>query len=542
MAIPSAYTCDSIVLAVSAQINRKLGVTILAALVVVGGWLRFTAIGFGLPDKFRPDEDNVVLRALDFEKGWNPHFAIYPAAQLYLLHAVLRSYATLTGSRTDLQAAYTPNRGALAFLIGRQVSAAMGTATIAVAYWAAEPAFGPTAALASAAILAVAPVHVRESKFAKMQVPSGLWLVLAIGMMLRMPRRGRGSDYALAGFFSGLAAATHYQAVLIVLGVLAAHLEVRHRENRPLMTALADARIYVAGLAAVLTFFCATPYVVLDPAQDVRDYEFTKAFGLFAARGWYLLFRVMADSLGMVLLIFLLLAVVWVVFSSRLGTPGLLALTAVNLLSLAVSPYIMYRYAINPLLVMALLGGIFAADLIELAPNWLGNRYGRSLAVSLFALLMAPSLISDLQLDRLLLQPDTRILARRWILSHVSPPAVIAATDYVPFWNSFGEPQLPATYEFVPMRSLDLLRAEGIRWVFSDSLPGLARYSPGPSAAEQSSLDYEARLMLDINPISDGAPMPAFDPNDAFYVPSQHISSMRWPGPRIRIWMLNGPE
>jgi len=527
-----------------AQINRKLRVAILAALVVMGGWLRFAAIGFGLPDKFRPDEDAIVPKALDFEQDWNPHFAIYPAAQLYLLHAALRSYAMVTWSGTNLQEVYAADRQALAYLIAREVSAAMGTATIPAVYWAAAPAFGPTAALASAAIVAFSPVHARESKFAKMQVPSGLWLVLAIGMMLRISYRGRSSDYALAGFFSGLATATHYQAVPIVFGVLTAHLESRRRENRPLLTALFDARIYNAGFATVLTFFCATPYIVLDPAQDVRDYAFTKGFtGPPGTAGWsYLLFRVMGDSLGIVLLIFLLLAVVWVVFRSRLGTPGLLALTAVNLLSLAASPYLLYRYAINPLLVMALLGGIFAADLIELAPNWVGNRYGISLAVSLFALLLAPSLISDLQLDRLLLQPDTRTLARRWILSHISPPAVIPATDYLPIWNTFGEPQLPATYGFAPMRDLDLLRAEGIRWVLSASLPGLARYSPGPSAAEQKALDSEATLVLDINPIREGAPTPVFDPIDAFYVPYQHISSMRWPGPRIRIWMLNHTE
>ena len=32
--------------------------------------------------------------------------------------------------------------------------------------------------------------------------------------------------------------------------------------------------------------------------------------------------------------------------------------------------------------------------------------------------------------------------------------------------------------------------------------------------------------------------MPVFDQTDAFYVPYRHISSMRRPGPRIRIWML----
>ena len=399
-----------------------------------------------------------------------------------------------------------------------------------------------------------------------MQVPSGLWLVLAVGMMLRIIRRGRGLDYAMAGFFSALATATHYQAAVVVFGILAAHLEARRRENRPLLTALADARIYIAGFVTVLTFVCATPDAVLDPSQTARGYELARAFtGQAGTCGWwYLLFRVMPDTLGIGLLIFLLLALVWVILRPRLGTLALLALTAGNFVSLTVGhTALMYRYAINPLLVMALFGGTFAADLIALASNWLGNRYGISLAVGLAGLLLAPSLISDLQLNRLLSQSDTRTQARLWIEKHIPLEkrilqlriakhialekytvqlTLIAATDYDPLWNSFGKPQLPGSYQLIPMEDFGSLRANGILWVLSDSLPGLVRYSPGPSDAEQKGLNSEARLVLDINPIKGGAPMPVFDPNDAFYVPYQHISSMRWPGPRIRIWRLNHIE
>src|SRR5579863_1616498 len=188
-------------------IDGKLQVAILASLIVLGGWLRFAAIGFGLPDKFRPDEEVLVVKALDLGKDWNPHFndlTRYPAAQVYLLHAVLRSYSTVTGSGTNLPEAYAADEQARAYLIARDISAAMGTATIAAVFWAAEVTFGPIAALASAAIVAVSGLHVRESKFAKIQVPSGLWLALAIGMMLRIARRGWSSDYVLAGFFSAL--------------------------------------------------------------------------------------------------------------------------------------------------------------------------------------------------------------------------------------------------------------------------------------------------------------------------------------------------
>ncbi len=145
------------------EISRKIRIPVLLALVFVAGWLRFTAIGFGLPERFRPDEVFLAPKAL--EKDWNPRSTalFYPAAQIHLLHVVLRSYATVTGSGTNLPEVYATDHQALAFWIARAVSAAMGAATMPAAYWAAEPAFGPTAALASAAIVAFSPVHVRKS-------------------------------------------------------------------------------------------------------------------------------------------------------------------------------------------------------------------------------------------------------------------------------------------------------------------------------------------------------------------------------------------
>ena len=524
--------------------DRRVRVTVLAALLLVGGWLRFAAIGFGLPDQFHPDEQFLVPPALDLEQDWNPHcLVLYPAAQIYLLHAVLRSYATIAGRGTNLAEAYAADRQAQAFLIARGVSAAMGTATIPAVYWAAAPAFGPAGALASAAIVAFSNLNIRESKFAKMQVPSGLWLVLAIGMMLRIVSRGRRSDYALAGLFSGLATATYYQAALVVFGVLAAHLEARRRENRPRWGALADSRIYLAAFVTLLTLFCATPYSFLDPAKSVRDYEAVKSCCIPGGHGWrFLVFRMMPDSLGIVLLTFLLLALAWAIFHPKLGTPSLLALAAVYFLSLTVGdPPLMYRYALNPLLVMALLAGVFVTDMIQFASGWLGAGLGVASSAALFALILAPSVVHDVQLDRLLLQPDTRTLARLWIEKHIPQPSLIAGTDYDPIWKHFGKPQLSSVYRLIPMEDFDSLRANGVAWVVSDSLPELARYSPGPSEAEQAALNSEATLVLDINPQKEGGPMPVFDPNDAVYVPFQHISTMKWPGPRIRIWMLK-PE
>ena len=163
---------------------------ILAALTVIAAWLRFTSTGFGLPDKFRPDEEYLLSRALGFENDWNPHFAIYPAAQMYVQHAALKYYAALIGERQNFRAAYATDGQALAYRVARGVSAAFGTATVPALYFAAAPVFGPGAALAASAIATFATLPVRESKYATTDAATMFWLTLAFAMILRIAKRG----------------------------------------------------------------------------------------------------------------------------------------------------------------------------------------------------------------------------------------------------------------------------------------------------------------------------------------------------------------
>src|SRR5579871_6861129 len=122
--------------------GKWLQLVTLAMLTLIGGWLRFQSIGFGLPDKFRPDEEYMVSRALGFDNDWNPHFALYPSAQMYVQHAALKYYAALFGYRGNFRTAYASDGQALAYLVARRVSAAFGTATVPAIYLAAAPIFG----------------------------------------------------------------------------------------------------------------------------------------------------------------------------------------------------------------------------------------------------------------------------------------------------------------------------------------------------------------------------------------------------------------
>jgi len=516
------------------------------ALTLIAGWLRFSSIGFGLPDQFRPDEERIVPTALGFEKDWNPHYELYPAAQTYLVHGALRSCAILTGLGRNLQTAYGSNNGAQAFLIARRISAAMGTLTVPIIYLAVAPVFGTAAAIASAAIIAVCYIDVRESKFAKVEVPAALWLALSILMMLRIATRAHLIDYAVAGFFCGLAAATHYSAGAISIGIFVAHVEARRRENQPMLASRLAPRIYLAGLVAILTFACANPYFFLDLRQTVLDFAFLRS--TYAATwngdhspgsyGWsWLMLRAMPAAFGIELEIFLLAAMLWVVFRPRPGTFALLAFVVVCFLMLTHGhPQLVFRYLVIPLLAMAVLGGVFAADLIALACSRMGTRPGLVMAGLAGILMLAPSLMRDVQLDALLDQTDTRTLARKWMSEHISPASSLVLVS----GDGFGKPQVAGMYNPLPVHSLDCLKraTKSAQWVVSDSFPPLSVWSAGATDAELAELNSEGTLEFDVDSIRPGTETPIFDPNDAFYVPFNHTTSMLRPGPRIRIWKI----
>jgi len=528
------------------NIDWRLRVALVAALTVLAAWLRFSATDFGLPDQLRPDEEMTVPTALGFENDWNPHLAIYPAAQTYLIHGVLRSYAMLTGAGRDLHVAYGSDNNAPAFLLARRLSAAMGAATVPIIYLAAAPVYGPTAALVSSAILTVAYIHVRESKFAKVEVPAGFWLALSILSMLRIVQGGRSIDYALAGVFCGLAAATHYTSGTISVGILVAHLEMRHREARSLIGSLVDPRIYLAGLASILTFLCADPYFVLDWTRTVHDYAFLNVtYQMWnggstpAGFGWpWLLFRAMPAALGIELEIFLLAALPWVLFRPRPGTLALLAFIAACFLSLTSGhPQLEFRYLVNPLLAMSILAGLLAIDLIALICSWLGVRSGYAVAALAGIILLAPSAFRDLQLNQFLRRKDTRTIARKWMLAHIPPSTAVVLIG----GENYGKPKIPGQYQLVSVDGGTLSLGKAIdqaKWVVSDSFPPLSLWSGTTTDAQIDLLNARGTLEFDLDPIKAGAPEPVFDPNDAFFVPFNHFTSVTRPGPRIRIWKL----
>lgn len=526
---------------------------ILAAIVsltLVAGWLRLESTSFGLPNAdvyhlFRPDEEILIPRALQFGPDWNPHIAFpYPAGQMYVQSAGLRIYAGCRGHWDDFRSLYALHQNAEAYIVGRRITALMGTATVPAIYFAAAPTFGPAVALISAAAVAFAPSHVRDSKFATADVPAGFWTALGILMMLRIVQRGSWLDYLLAGVFCGVAFATKYPAGALLLGVFTAHLEARRRD--PLLRSLADRKVLLIAIGFGIAAIISTPYLVFDWSQTVQDFRIqwaqTVAFPTpETGNGWsWLLLRAIPDCFGPAFEGLVIGGIIWGLVRPQPGTTSLAVFVVAELLAISIDGRPFYRYLLVPLPAMAILGTVFGCHLTSRLCTALGRTISSALVFSVAFLLVGLTLLSflirDVAFNKLLLREDTRTLARAWIEANVSPGSRIAITSQ----GQYGKPQLLiGNYNWVPMEDLASLQQKHTYWVLSDSLDQLRAYSPGPSKLEQDQLSRYATLVYDQDPLrNNSTTVPIFDEGDAFYAPFGGISAMERPGPRIRIWRL----
>ena len=246
--------------------DMKRSTATLAVILIAAALLRFWSLGAGIPYAIGDDEPQVMNRAVGMVKSgdFNPHFYDYPGLYLYVQSAVVvvRFLAGATaGEWTSLDQAHAPSF----YLWGRAVTAALGTATVALVFFIGMR-WGTRHALLAAALMAVMPMHVRESHFVLTDVPATFFVALTFLMALRAHERPHASAYLWAGAAAGLAAATKYTGALaLLLPLIAVWMTPATRPSR-LVGALAT----IAGAAAA--FLVAAPYTLLDLPGFLNGY------------------------------------------------------------------------------------------------------------------------------------------------------------------------------------------------------------------------------------------------------------------------------
>jgi 4-amino-4-deoxy-L-arabinose transferase-like glycosyltransferase len=559
----------------SLDLHRPLlGIVLLATF-----GLRLWGIKQGLPYSYNVDEaTHFVPRAIAFfSHDLNPQYFLNPPAYSYLLHIVFELWF---GSGDAVSRAFATNPTEV-FVVARVVAAVLGTISVWLTYLAGERLFGRTVALLGAAIFSVAFLPIFYSHLALNDVPTLAPVALSLYGVSGVLRRGWRRDYVIAGAGIGLAAATKYTGGVTVLCLIAA--AICDGAGGAVLVALR--RTGLALLVALIAFVIGNPYAVLDFSAFQTGIS-TQAslaggadpvkLGTTAGSGTAYYLWTFTWGLG------------WAPSLAALGGSVLLLarrrLTMALVLLPAPIAFILYmgdqqrffgRWLMPVFPIVALLGAYGAVELVR----WL-IRTGRApalIAAPLAAVVMlGQGLASSIHNDGVLARPDTRNLARQWMVAHVPAGAKVVVEPVVsdnwaadighsltatlsgtrwqrfPTYETDVDPQgrlLPAgERRFVLVDQYErTLRPEllneyissGYCWVVIGSLQAgrsFAQPKIVPSAiAYYASLANHAKLLYHVSPFSNNRHAVPFSFDWSIdYYPAQYAR----PGPEISVYRL----
>ena len=244
---------------------RQSAVT-LAMILALAAMLRFVGIGSGIPFNIGVDEPEIMDRAIRMMRtgDFNPHFFDYPGLYFYVQLAVA-CLRFIVGATAGQWTSLDQVDAADFYLWGRAVTALLGTVTVFLVYQIGMR-WGTRYAALAAGLMAVMPLHVRESHYVLTDVPLTFFVTVGLLLTLRAAERERAIDFAWAGAAAGLAAATKYPGALsLLVPLVAVWMTLGVKPSR-----LAASLAAVGGAAAA--FLLAAPYTVLDLPAFLNGY------------------------------------------------------------------------------------------------------------------------------------------------------------------------------------------------------------------------------------------------------------------------------
>jgi hypothetical protein len=529
---------------------------ILAAIVAAGAFVRFCALDFGLPHtQARPDETAIIDPVRVLLSGRLPQFYDYPWLFLWLLAAAYLTYFACGfalgrfGSVADMLASW-PTHYEPFFLIPRAISAALGTATIAVVYRLGRQVRDEATGIIAAIFLALTFIHARSSHFGTTDITMTFLIVIAITLLMDAHRTRSRRTFTAAGLASGLAVATKYSAVVLVVPMLVSHLlTVLDSPRATRRAAWRDTRILFFGGAFALALSVGIPFILLDQERffaAMRELVYALRVGdkhLPTGNGWvhHLIFS-LRYGLGMPLLVTGLAGAVLLLWRDpRLGA---------LFLSFPISYYVVagslkllfFRYTMPIVPFLSVTAGYLVSCLATLAVRRLSHRrarrlvWGAACTVATVAILWT-SATRTWAFNRVLGRADSRVLVVKWFVENVPPGSTIVQSGSLYGRARFAGDLGYREWRWDGMRLAFVL--DGKRLSAADAPDWIIiQDSPLPSTTQEILKTLiEDRYMLahDLKAFSASRDL-VYDQQDMFFVPFSGFQHVVRPGPNFSVF------
>ncbi|MCR4439430.1 MAG: glycosyltransferase family 39 protein [bacterium] len=431
---------------------------LLLAILVLALAVRLAGIQFGKPFRYHPDEIKLVVQAGRLlEPGGRSTEGLfglgsYPPLYTYLLALVYGGYGAAGVALGVFKTAaavkefyYTET---FTFhLIGRVVTALLGTANVLLLYHVGARASNRRVGLLAAMFCATVFLHVRNSHHATVDVPATFMATAALLCAVLVVRRGRWPEVVAGGLLTGLAAATKFNVGVVAVPFVLALLLRAGKEKRGLAGAVGDAALYVGVACIGAGFVMGCPLVVADPQrflQGLFTYGDLQAQGKVGVGGGFFAYftggmspgygvfshNSVPAAIGPVLTVLCVIGIVRLVLRP----------SRMNLLLIAfIVPYYLVIGSVNyktmrqflPLVPFLMLAAAALVDAL-MAHVRIQSRWRAVAWAVLVAGAVAPELYKDVRWALIMRGPDPRTLAKAWIEEHVPAGTVLAVEKYGP--------------------------------------------------------------------------------------------------------------
>lgn len=447
---------------------------LIGTIALIGAGLRMWGLHWGLPNalhnySYHPDEAfqlGAMAVLNPFRMAFDPNFYNYPSGYMNLGSVVMRVLEAWGLAKTDADA----------FLIARMVTMVLGAATIPLVYAAGRRLYNETAGILAAVIFAIMPLHIIHSHFATVDVPSAFWVAAALVGASIIVTKPTLKWCLLAGLFAGLAAGTKYNAALVIIPVIVAHIVCE--SDQSILRKLLSKGFWASIAGFVAGFIVATPGILVcyDAYRKGFDKERTHvATGhgmVFVAKGpgWLdVLTSGFGYGLGVVLLVMTLSAVACAVARRKRADWVLLSYIIPSFLLVAFSEVRFARYIIPMLPAVAiLLGRVFEeTHSILVEQRVVIMRY---VWIALCIGVIGYTTVYALAFDRLFTVTDPRTQAAQWFEKNVPSNTTVAMPTVQWFYSvplSKGAVQalsVPERYDLMNKSRYRLLTNSEVEW------------------------------------------------------------------------------
>lgn len=310
-------------------------------------------------------------------------------------------------------------------------------ATILV-FYITKRFFGSFAARFIVIIFSTSAGFIADSHYLTADVPVLFWMLLAFYFTQNICLNTTLANYVYAGFFTGIATATKYNALSIGIAIVVAHL-LSVKDDSYIKMVLSK-KLFLGLFMVLIGFLVGNPFALLNYSNFISDFRYNyivtpiyNGESTGVEQGYWKFFLCFTEIIGWPSLLVFMIGFLFSIYSlSRDRNKSWEKKGVILLLSVFLVYY--YKFGSFPRLEPRFVMPILPFWLMLSGPLWNEVKHHKILVTGLLSILLSYNFVCDFYVGKRFAE-DPRMEAQEWVKRNIPSNSSIEVSRFVPSWN-----------------------------------------------------------------------------------------------------------